>query len=384
MDISGLAVLVLLTSAASTEAGTCWLSMTKENLCMGAFSLNTTKQECCKNPSPHVSWTPQTFTSTGDLFYWQELIGGAPHCELCHKSCEDVKCPSGKQCRLRRGIPKCVCLMKCTKRQRKSGKICGTDGRTYNNQCHLRRRNCKREASVSVAYKGVCRQSCKKVRCLNGKRCLEDQNGLPHCVHCQMHCPPTTDVQTLCGEDGVTYPNPCELRAAVCRRHKSIRIAYHGECRANATCLETRCSEGLSCLINPVNHQPLCAQCKTRTCSPLSRYKVCGTDGVDYKNYCVLMRASCKMGLAIDTRHSGSCDRSMWRKKQKHKRRRRRKKKTRGRKKKPQYVDAVLRSSDGIQIKLRLKQVHSNTEKGISLPLAFEHLFSQKHAKENG
>lgn len=77
---------------------------------------------------------------------------------------------------------------------------------------------------------------------------------------------------------------------------------------ANATCLETRCSEGLSCLINPVNHQPLCAQCKTRTCSPLSRYKVCGTDGVDYKNYCVLMRASCKMGLAIDTRHSGSCD----------------------------------------------------------------------------
>lgn len=74
------------------------------------------------------------------------------------ESCEDVKCPSGKQCRLRRGIPKCVCLMKCTKRQRKSGKICGTDGRTYNNQCHLRRRNCKREASVSVAYKGVCRR----------------------------------------------------------------------------------------------------------------------------------------------------------------------------------------------------------------------------------
>lgn len=77
---------------------------------------------------------------------------------------------------------------------------------------------------------------------------------------------------------------------------------------ANATCLDTQCSEGLSCLINPVNHQPLCAQCKTRTCSPLSRYKVCGTDGVDYKNYCFLMKASCKMVLAIDTRHSGSCD----------------------------------------------------------------------------
>lgn len=65
-------------------AGTCWLSKTKQNLCMGAFSLNVTKEECCRNPSPHVSWTPQTFTSTGDLFYWQELIGGAPDCELCH------------------------------------------------------------------------------------------------------------------------------------------------------------------------------------------------------------------------------------------------------------------------------------------------------------
>ncbi|XP_061193075.1 follistatin-A-like isoform X1 [Saccostrea echinata] len=384
MDANSLIILFLLLAwVGRTQAGTCWLSMTKQKMCFGAFNLNVTKEECCKNPSPYVSWTPQTFTSTGDLFYWQELIGGAPHCELCHDTCEGVKCPRGKHCRIKKGVPKCACLIKCTQGQRRSRKICGTDGRTYNNECQLRRRNCKRETSVSVAYRGVCRQSCKKVRCLDWKRCLEDQNGLPHCVHCQISCPNNDDVRVLCGEDGVTYRNPCELRAAVCRRHRSIRIAYYGKCRANATCLDTGCSEGMSCLINPVNHQPLCALCRSRTCSPMSRYKVCGTDGVDYKNYCHLMQASCKMGIAIDTRHSGSCDRSSWRRKQKHKKRRRRKKKIRGRKR-TRYVDAVLRSSDGIRIKLRLKPMHSKDDSGVSLPLTLEHLFSQKHTKENG
>lgn len=186
------------------------------------------------------------------------------------ETCKDIKCLRGKQCRLKKGVPKCVCIIKCTQRQRKSRKICGSDGKTYNNECQLRRRNCKRETSVSMAYRGVCRRkfyfrvqlhdlilclivapisivltidqllirswiyvlgSCKKVRCLNGKRCLEDQNGLPHCVHCRVSCPETSDVQVLCGEDGKTYRNTCELRAAVCRRHKSIRIAYYGECR---------------------------------------------------------------------------------------------------------------------------------------------------------
>lgn len=383
MDAKCLIVLFLLSWVGSIKAGTCWRSMTKQKMCLGAFNLNVTKQECCTNASPYVSWTPQTFTSTGDLFYWQELIGGAPHCELCHNTCEGVKCPRGKYCRVRKGVPKCACIIKCTKIQRKSRKICGSDGKTYNNECQLRRRNCKRETSVSVAYRGVCRHSCKKVRCLNGKRCLEDQNGLPHCVHCQISCPLNNDVRVLCGEDGVTYQNPCELRAAVCRRHKSIRIAYYGKCRANATCLDTGCPDGMSCLINPVNHQPLCAVCRSRTCSPMSRYKVCGTDGVDYKNYCHLMQASCKMGIAIDTRHSGSCDRANWRRKQKHKRRRRRKKKVRGRKR-TRYVDAVLRSSDGIRIKLRLKPMHSREDSGVSLPLTLEHLFSQKHTKENG
>ena len=74
--------------------------------------------------------------------------------------------------------------------------------------------------------------SCDEVQCQRHKHCVQDQNGLPHCVHCVMHCPASRDErQLLCGADGVTYESTCQFRRATCLHGSSIGVAYTGRCR---------------------------------------------------------------------------------------------------------------------------------------------------------
>ena len=81
-------------------------------------------------------------------------------------------------------------------------------------------------------------ESCKHVQCFNGNHCLQDQNGIPHCVSCHDKCPfqiPDNSDNYICGSDGQTYKNTCELKAAICQKGASIRIAYGGACRSKYT-----------------------------------------------------------------------------------------------------------------------------------------------------
>ena len=76
--------------------------------------------------------------------------------------------------------------------------------------------------------------SCKKVRCQQGKRCLEDQNGHPHCWACDTTCNryiPDDPRNYFCAVNGKTYKNTCELKAEICKVGRSIMFAYHGMCR---------------------------------------------------------------------------------------------------------------------------------------------------------
>ncbi|KAK3098784.1 hypothetical protein FSP39_023088 [Pinctada imbricata] len=292
----------------ATGGGVCWYSVTKSGLCRRPYKVNVTKIECCDTGVPSMSWTPHDNPSSADLFFWEHLRKGASQCQPCHKTCDAVKCQSNKKCVLRRGRPKCVCKRKCSKRHRRQGILCGNDGRTYKSECHLLRRNCRKDQNVVPSYKGRCRQSCKKVECLDKRRrCLEDQNGLPHCVLCKKACPEGMDNSPLCGEDSITYAGLCHLRQAVCRRGRAIKIAYRGTCRKNATCLNTLCPDKMKCLVNPFNSQPQCEDCQ-RECSPLSKkFSVCGTDGVTYTSYCELRKTSCRMGISLSTKRAGKC-----------------------------------------------------------------------------
>ena len=46
--------------------------------------------------------------------------------------------------------------------------------------------------------------------------------------HCQMMC--TRNYDPVCGSDGVTYGNDCELESLSCLRRMPVRLDHRGEC----------------------------------------------------------------------------------------------------------------------------------------------------------
>ncbi|XP_037540497.1 agrin-like [Nematolebias whitei] len=73
-------------------------------------------------------------------------------------------------------------------------------------------------------------KSCKDLTCSFGATCIE-VNGQAHC-----ECPlPDCDIKNkskVCGSDGVTYADQCQLRTIACRQDKDITVKHYGQCTA--------------------------------------------------------------------------------------------------------------------------------------------------------
>uniref|UniRef100_A0A8B9H0Q1 Agrin n=1 Tax=Astyanax mexicanus TaxID=7994 RepID=A0A8B9H0Q1_ASTMX len=71
-------------------------------------------------------------------------------------------------------------------------------------------------------------KSCTELKCLFGASCVEE-NGQAHC-----ECPsPDCDQKNktkVCGSDGVTYADQCQLRTIACRQDKEIIVKHLGQC----------------------------------------------------------------------------------------------------------------------------------------------------------
>ena len=144
------------------------------------------------------------------------------------------------------------CPLACT---RNYDPICGTDGVTYGNQCELTSQACLKRSGVTAAYSGECQESRNE---------------------CQIMC--TRDYTPICGTDGTTYSNICELTSQACIQRSGVTAAYSGECQDHC---QIHC---------------------TRNYSP-----VCGTDGVTYSNTCELESTACLRRTGAKVARSGEC-----------------------------------------------------------------------------
>ncbi|XP_062541446.1 uncharacterized protein LOC134209478 isoform X2 [Armigeres subalbatus] len=220
--------------------------------------------------------------------------------------------------------------------------VCGTDGKTYKTECQLKKRACRQESTTLVmAYKGHCQTSCRFVQCPDGKHCVEDQNATPHCVTCTMDCPPVESRSTakavVCGTDGNTYRNICELKRKACLTGRAIPVAYRGRCIETATCDTIKCKDRQQCLTDLQTHKPRCVSCsykcprakrlqQTRTrqfggsngdgqgqhnrqsqLHQQTNIKLCGTNNHTYHSWCHMLRDSCNTGFYIDVQYNGVC-----------------------------------------------------------------------------
>lgn len=200
--------------------------------------------------------------------------------------------------------------------------VCGSDGRTYNTECQLKKRACRTDNSaLVVAYRGHCQTSCKKVNCMNGLQCVEDHYAIPHCIVCAIQCPADDNTKKIdptravCGVDGNTYKSTCDINRMVCKIGRSIAVAYPGPCREErSTCSDIRCGSKMTCLTDLMTHRPRCVSCKFK-CSRKRRPenlryeegKLCGNNNRTYSSWCEMKKDSCQTGLFIDIKSIGEC-----------------------------------------------------------------------------
>ncbi|GFY72951.1 hypothetical protein TNIN_437071 [Trichonephila inaurata madagascariensis] len=100
---------------------------------------------------------------------------------------------------------------------------------------------------------------------------------------------------SICGTDGVTYLNECEMRVAACNKGQYVVVGSRGPCDL---CQNVHCKYGARC----ENGQCVCpVNC------PDNYEPVCVTDGTTYPNECEMRREACIRSQDLSVLFYGEC-----------------------------------------------------------------------------
>lgn len=104
-------------------------------------------------------------------------------------------------------------------------------------------------------------ESCEGVVCGPDKVC-KMKHGRPQCA-CAPDCSSLPRKLQVCGSDGYTYRDECDLLTAKCRDHPDLEVMYQGKCKSRSSRAPTPFHPSLSpmalVLLAPHSTGPSCA-----------------------------------------------------------------------------------------------------------------------------
>ncbi|CAH8663593.1 unnamed protein product [Schistosoma guineensis] len=240
--------------------------------------------------------------------------------------CLHHKCRwQGEKCQVDiNGQAKCTCPEPCPSIV---SPVCGSDGVTYDSTCHLERTACQKMREIRVIYSGECSKpnDCKLLNqpCQGYEICSRIKNPMvytstngkldasvydlsnsfddtiPQCI-CPT-CPEYGLGGHVCGSDGQTYRSECHLRSSACQRHSTdLTVKSRGKCDA---CQTKQCKYYAICRLSAFGEP----QCICPTDCLYVRKPVCGTDGENYENECLMKVKSCADQREVHVAQEGYC-----------------------------------------------------------------------------